>query len=55
MGVDALAYEWPRVQLYAFPLLALISPTLARVRERGLSLILIAPHWLGKHWLADIV
>ena len=35
-----------------FSSLELITPTLARVREGGLALILIAPHWLGKHWLA---
>jgi hypothetical protein len=45
MGVDTLAHEWLRVLLYAFPTLSLISPTLSRVRENGLSLILIAPHW----------
>ena len=55
MGIDVLAHEWPQVLLYAFPPLALIPPTLARVRERGLSLILIAPYWPGKHWLADII
>ncbi|XP_035006832.1 uncharacterized protein LOC118103838 [Hippoglossus stenolepis] len=46
--------EWPQVLLYAFPPIELITPTLARVRERGHALILIAPRWLGKHWLAEI-
>ena len=55
MGLDALAYEWPRVLLYAFPPLELIIPTLARVREKGHALILIAPRWPGKYWLAEIV
>lgn len=54
MGLDAMAHEWPRVLLYAFPPLELITPTLARVRERNLTLILIAPRWQGKHWLAEI-
>ena len=49
LGVDALAHEWPKTLLYAFPPVALISPTLARVRERGLSMILVAPRWPGKH------
>ncbi|XP_049432685.1 uncharacterized protein LOC125889068 [Epinephelus fuscoguttatus] len=35
LGVDALAHQWPRILLYAFPPIALISPTLARVREEG--------------------
>ena len=55
LGLDALAYEWPRVLLYAFPPLELIIPTLARVREKGHALILIAPRWPGKYWLAEIV
>ncbi|XP_049331019.1 uncharacterized protein LOC125799099 [Astyanax mexicanus] len=54
LGVDALAHEWPRALLYAFPPLALISPTLIRVREAGLSVILIAPNWPQKTWLAEI-
>ncbi|KAK7907218.1 hypothetical protein WMY93_015830 [Mugilogobius chulae] len=55
LGVDALAHPWPDVLLYAFPPISLISPTLARVREQGLSLILIAPRWLSKPWMAEIV
>ncbi|XP_058634818.1 uncharacterized protein LOC131542294 [Onychostoma macrolepis] len=55
LGVDALAHPWPRVPLYAFPPLCLIIPTLARVREQGLSLILIAPRWPKATWLAEIV
>ena len=56
LGVDALAHEWPNhALLYAFPPIALIPPTLARVREKRLSLILIAPRWPGKHWLAEII
>ncbi|XP_052473657.1 uncharacterized protein LOC128030230 [Carassius gibelio] len=55
LGVDALAHPWPRVLLYAFPPLCLIIPTLARVREQGLSLILIAPRWPKAPWLAEII
>ncbi|KAL6467752.1 hypothetical protein MHYP_G00234290 [Metynnis hypsauchen] len=55
LGVDALAHPWPNLLLYAFPPLSLISPTLVRVRDQGLSLILIAPHWPSKHWVAEIV
>ena len=54
LGIDALAHAWPRELLYAFPPLALILPTLSRVREYGHSLILIAPHWPAMHWLAEI-
>ncbi|XP_034564504.1 uncharacterized protein LOC117830473 [Notolabrus celidotus] len=54
LGMDALAHPWPDVLLYAFPPLSLISPTLARVRQQSLSLILIAPQWTSKHWVAEI-
>ena len=54
LGVDALAHAWPHELLYAFPPLALIPPTLSRVREHGHALILIAPHWPAMHWLAEI-
>ncbi|KAI7792053.1 reverse transcriptase/ribonuclease H/putative methyltransferase, partial [Triplophysa rosa] len=43
------------ILLYAFPPLSLISPTLARVRKQGLSLILIAPRWPSKPWVAEMV
>ncbi len=54
LGVDALAHAWPHELLYAFPPLALIPPTLSRVREYGHTMILIAPHWPAMHWLAEI-
>ncbi|XP_059199216.1 uncharacterized protein LOC131979287 [Centropristis striata] len=54
LGIDALAHAWPRELLYAFPPLALIPPTLSRVREHGHALILVAPHWPAMHWLAEI-
>ncbi len=55
LGIDALAHEWPRTLLYAFPPITFISPTLYRVREEGLQLILIAQRWPGKYWLAEIM
>lgn len=53
-GIDALMHIWPHELLYPplFPSLALVPPTLSRVREYGHSLILIAPHWPAMHWLA---
>ncbi|KAI2647004.1 hypothetical protein H4Q32_024505 [Labeo rohita] len=45
LGVDALGHLWLKVLLYAFPQPSLVSPTLDRVRENGLSLLLIAPRW----------
>lgn len=55
LGVDALAHPWPNVLLYAFPPLCLITPTLFRVKEQGLRLILIAPRWPRAPWLAEII
>lgn len=54
LGVDALAHQWPNVLLYAFPPISLIIPTLSRVREKGLSMILIAPRWPSRQWIAEI-
>ncbi len=54
LGINVLAHEWPRTLLYAFPPIALISPTLYSMREEGLQLILIAPRWSGKYWLVEI-
>ena len=53
LGVDALAHPWPRGLLYAFPPLPLIPPTLARVRNQGLRLLLVAPAWGS--WRSDVV
>lgn len=54
LGMDALAHKWPRSLLYAFPPLELISPTLSRVREEKHSLILVAPYWPARYWMAEI-
>ena len=45
LGLDALAYRWPRGMLYAFPPLELIPHVLARVRTQGSVLLLVAPAW----------
>lgn len=55
LGMDALAHPWPNALLYAFPPISLILPTLTRVREQGHSLILIAPRWPAKLWMAEII
>ena len=45
LGADALAHEWPRKLLYAFPPLQLISSALERIRLRAHSVLLVAPGW----------
>uniref|UniRef100_A0A3Q2D886 Uncharacterized protein n=1 Tax=Cyprinodon variegatus TaxID=28743 RepID=A0A3Q2D886_CYPVA len=48
LGCDALAHDWPRTLLYAFPPLGLISQTLLRVLQEGHRLLLVAPFWRGE-------
>lgn len=50
LGRDALAHDWPRVLLYAFPPIPLIYQTLLRVQEGGHSLLLVAPFWPARIW-----
>ena len=47
LGQDALAHEWPRQLLYAFPPLPLILPTLDRIVRGHHRVLLVAPRWLG--------
>lgn len=54
LGVDALSHVWPRTLLYAFPPVDLIQPTLDRVRQEGLSLILVVHCWPAKMWCEGI-
>ena len=52
LGLDALAHEWPKELLYAFPPLELIHPTLERTRLQGLTVLLVAPAWGS--WRSEI-
>ena len=45
LGVDALAHDWPRGLLYAFPPLEMIHSTLERVRLQSVTVLLVAPAW----------
>lgn len=50
LGWDALAHQWARCLLYAFPPLPLIWPTLQRVYGEGHRLLLVAPYWPARPW-----
>ncbi|XP_020780058.2 uncharacterized protein LOC110159790 [Boleophthalmus pectinirostris] len=50
LGQDALAHDWPRTLLYAFPPFPLIFQTLLRVLQEGHSLLLVAPFWPARPW-----
>ncbi|XP_061089895.1 uncharacterized protein LOC133123446, partial [Conger conger] len=54
LGVDALAHCWPKGLLYAFPPFGLVPQVLAKAREERKPLILIAPDWPHKQWMADV-
>lgn len=55
LGRDALAHTWPRRQLYAFPPLPLIWPTLHRLETEEHELLLIAPRWPGRVWFPRLL
>lgn len=48
-------HVWLRTLLCAFLLVELIQPTLDKVRQEGLLLILLAPCWPAKTWYASIM
>ena len=52
---NALAHTWPNTLLYAFHPVEMILSVLERVRQQGLSLILVAPRWPAKSWYAEII
>ena len=50
MGSDALAQEWPRELLYAYPPLTLMGATLQRVKDEAHRVLLVAPYWPARPW-----
>ncbi|XP_032403374.1 uncharacterized protein LOC116709131 [Xiphophorus hellerii] len=50
LGRDALAHDWPRALLYAFPPFGLLFQTLLRVRQEGHRVLLVAPYWPARTW-----
>ncbi len=55
LGLDAMAHRWPRRGLYAFPPIALLPGVLAKVRQQGSRLLLIAPRWPTRIWFSDLI
>ncbi len=56
LGLDALAHEWPRTSLYAFPPIWLLPVILLRVRSDSVEhLLLVAPWWPTQSWFSDLV
>ncbi len=53
-STDALAHEWPSLQLYAFPPVALLPQVLRRVKEQRHKLILISPLWRNQPWVSEL-
>ncbi len=56
LGLDALAHEWPKTNLYAFPPIRLLPVVLFRVRSDKVEhLLLVAPWWPTQSWFSDLV
>ncbi len=55
LGLEAMVQTWPRIRLYAFPLIALLPEVLERVRRDRVLLLLIAPRWPGRVWFSDLI
>ena len=50
-ATDILQQKWKNLGLlYAFPPFSLIGIVLLRVREEGLTMILVTPNWPAQHW-----
>ena len=55
-GADAMLQSWDSLQAYAFPLFAMISQVLAKVRaSQSLELTLIAPFWPQRPWFPELL
>ena len=55
-GTDAMLQSWDLLQKYAFPLFAMISQILTRVRaSQSLSMTLIAPFWPQRSWFPELL
>lgn len=50
LGQDALAHEWPRCLLYAFPPFPLLWETLHRILLFRHRVLLVAPRWPARPW-----
>ncbi|KAI2668460.1 ORF V: Enzymatic polyprotein [Labeo rohita] len=55
LGLDAMVQTWPRLRLYAFPMIALLPGVLERVRWDGVRLLLVAPYWPARAWFSDLI
>ncbi len=55
LGLDAMVQTWPRLRLYAFPLIVLLPGVLEIVRRDGVWLLIVAPFWPGRVWFSDLV
>ena len=55
-GTDAMLQSWDSLQAYAFPLFAMISQVLAKVKaSQNLELTLIAPFWPQPLWFPELL
>ena len=53
---DAFRHPWNDLDLYAFPLFALVGRVIAHVQESSrVAMTLVAPLWPEKEWFADLL
>ena len=52
---DALQQDWSKEKNYAFPPFCLIMRSLAKLREQGAELILVAPLWPTQAWYPSLL
>ncbi|KAI2652610.1 Gag-Pol polyprotein [Labeo rohita] len=55
LGLDAMVQTWPRLRLYAFPLITLLPGVLERVCWDGDRLLLVAQYWPARAWFSDLI
>ena len=52
---DALAHDWPRRPLYAFPPISLLPQVIKRIRETKCAMLLVAPLWRNQTWFSELM
>ena len=54
-SVDALSFDWDRLEAYAYPPPILIPQILAKIRASNCQILLVAPWWPRRSWFNDLL
>lgn len=52
--LDALNWSWPQSLLYAFSRIKVLERVLLKIRQDGVEVLLIAPHWPRCPWFPEL-